>query len=61
MVVGTDATVYEPLYPAALTPATTIVEPLGMPCAPLVVSVTVLPDGIWPWLARRLRLEEKRS
>ena len=27
----------------------------------LLVVITVLPDGVWPWLARRLRLEEKRS
>jgi branched-chain amino acid transport system permease protein len=27
----------------------------------LLVVITALPDGVWPWLARRLRVTEKRS
>jgi branched-chain amino acid transport system permease protein len=27
----------------------------------LLVVITALPDGVWPWLARRLRVAEKRS
>jgi branched-chain amino acid transport system permease protein len=27
----------------------------------LLVVITALPDGVWPWLARRLRVTEQRS